>query len=165
MSKRGYALDMKQTGFGLIELGHHAIAVHANPITDNLYLVLNEIDEPSNNYLPVSSSVPMIGSGPVETIYHFDSEDGIGDLTYSYRKFYLLPYPVCFQFAQVKAEDYDNLLLNIYADGLLIFNRTVVSDEPFRLPLTDTYVEFEYEFVGTSTVRTAQFVEDIRELL
>jgi hypothetical protein len=165
MSKRGYALDMKGTGFGLIELGHHAIAVHVNPITDNLYTVLDEVDEPSNAYLPISSTVPGFGSGPVETIYHFDSEDGDGDLVYSYRKFYLLPYPVAFQFCQIKAEDYDNLLLNLYKDGALFFSRTITSQDPFRLPLSDTYVEFEYEIVGTSTVRSMQFVEDIRELV
>lgn len=164
MSKRGYALDMKQTGFGLIELGHHAVAVHADPLTDNLYVVLDEIDEPSNAYLPISSSVPVIQSGPIETIYSFDSETGDGDLTYSYRKFYLLPYPVCFRFVQIKAEDYTNLLANFYADGDLLFSTSVVSKEPFGLPFTDTYTEFEIELVGTSTVRSIQVVEDIREL-
>lgn len=165
MSKRGYALDMKQTGFGLIELGHHAVAVHADPLTDNLYVVLDEIDEPSNAYLPVSSSVPTIQSGPVETIYSFDSETGDGGLTYSFRKFYLLPYPVCFRFVQIKAEDYDNLLANFYADGVLFFSRVVTAINPFSLPFTDTYVEFEIELIGTSTVRSVQVVEDIRELV
>jgi hypothetical protein len=383
---KSYALDMKQTGFGLIELGYHAIAVHANPLTDRLYLVLDALDEPFDAYLPVSSTAPVIreqtansniqllvafdeasdpfkdssqnafvpvvvgswtqGAGvinsnnasssawsityganspaliydntvgftvearatcntnpglggdglyaafydfgtsadlrleltppglgtdwqwrvtlqgsptfygphfafhtfshiavvvppgvnptariyidgalittvaltspsadptnapfsvqrqsqPVATglsvdyarltrgevytadftpptdsdivptghnvIYEFDAESGDGDLVQRYKgKLNLLPDPRAFLYCQVKAEDYDNLLMNLYADGVLFLSEVITSQEPFTLPLDDSYQSFEFEFVGTSRVRTAQFVEDIRELV
>ena len=33
--------------------------MHADPVTDNLYLVLDENDEPSTPYLPGTSTAPI----------------------------------------------------------------------------------------------------------
>jgi len=108
---------------------------------------------------------PELGAAGFKTIYEFDSEFGDGDLTQRWKgKFNLLAYPATFEFCQVKAQDYTNLLINFYADGVLIKTHVVTSVRPFRLPLTDRYETFEIEVVGTSRVRTIQVAEDIREL-
>lgn len=166
MSTGGYALDMKQTGFGLIELGHHAVAVHADPLTDKLYLVLNGNDEPGHTYLPLSSTAVLPDE---QTIYQFDALDdessgGTAPMVYLWRKFYLLRRSACFLYCEVEAEDYANLLINFYADDELIFTQVVVSDEPFTLPLQDEYRSFEIEIIGTSRVQNVKAAEDIREL-
>jgi len=161
----GRALDMKETGFGLITLSYHASAVHSDPLTDNLYLVLTEDEEPTGPSGTLLGSTAPLLSAPYVTIYQFDADEDVTPMTYRHRgKLNLLSRPAAFVYCQVKADDYDNLVLNLYADGVLFFSDAVLDSEPFTLPLTDEYVEFEYEFVGTSRVRTAQFVEDIREL-
>lgn len=165
MSKRGYALDMKPNGFGVIELGHHATARYADPLTDKLYLVLDaDMQEPSDPYLPISSTAPVPAS-PYVNIYEFDSPNAYGDLVYRYKgKLNILPNERAFAYCQVRAADYDNLILNIYADDELLVTRTVTSREPFTLPMTDMFNHYEIELIGTSSVRSVQIVEDIREL-
>lgn len=57
-TRQGRALDMKPNGFGLIELSYHAAASYADPLTDQLYLVLDLLDEPTSPYLPLPSAAP-----------------------------------------------------------------------------------------------------------
>jgi hypothetical protein len=162
--EKGHALDMKPTGFGLVELGHHAIAAHADPLTDNLYLVLDANEEPFEAYLPLLSSAPETVTGL--QIYEFDSSEAaeVTPLVYLWRKFYLLRRSAAFVYCQVEAGDFTNLLLNFYANGELLFTQVVASDEPFTLPLQDEYRNFEIEIVGTSRVQNVKVAEDIREL-
>lgn len=158
----GYMLDMKPTGFGLVALGYHAKAAYADPLTDQLYLVLSEIDEPAEPYLPIPSSAPTVST---TEIYEFDSPNAYGDMTYRYRgRLNLLPRPGAFTYCKVKADDYLNLLLNVYGDGVLIFSVQVTSKEEFTLPMLDEYESCEIELVGTSRVRSYQLVESIEEI-
>jgi hypothetical protein len=159
--KAGYALDMKSDGFGLVSLSYHATAAHAPPKTDTLQLVLDELDEPATAYLPLPSTSPTPDG---TTIYTFDSPEGDGQMVYQWRgKLNLLPYPASFSYCQVRALDYDNLVLRLFGDGLLLFETVITSSEVFTLPSDDVYETFEIELIGTSTVRTVQVAEDVQE--
>lgn len=162
---KGYALDMKPTGFGLIELGYHARAVHANPLTDQLYLVLDEVDEPVEPYLPLASTAPsMSASGPIATVYAFDA-DPDSDMVYQWRgKLNRLPTETAFIYCQVKANDYDNVVLKLYGDDVLLFSQVLTDKAPFTLPLSDAYETFEIELIGTSRVEAVRVAEAIEEL-
>lgn len=163
-SPRGYALDMKPNGFGLIELGYHASAAHADPLMDQLYLVLDDVDEPVDTYLPLSSTAPTIGASP--EIYAFDSPDATSDMVYQWKgKLNRLPHPLNFVYCQVKAADYDNVILNLYADEVLLFTQVLVDKEPFTLPMLDQYETFEVELVGTSRIESVRLAESIEELM
>lgn len=160
MAARGYALDMKADGFGLIQLGFHAVALHADPLTDNLYMVLDAVDEPTSVYLPEPGDEPTPSD---TTIYQFDGGESL--MTYRWRgKLFLLPRPSAPQMCQVQAEDYDNLLFRLYGDGDLYFERVITSAEEFTLPQDDEYKTIEIEFIGTSRVRRVQVAEDVMEL-
>jgi len=158
----GYALDMKPDGFGLIELSYHASACFADPLTDYLYLVLDSLTEPTDVYLPLPSTAPTDVDGL--SIYTFDSPDGDGQMVYRWLgKLNLLAHPAVFKYGQVRADDYDNLVLRLYADGVLLMEEVISDETPFTLPQDNDYTTFEIEFLGTSRVRTVQVAEDIEE--
>lgn len=159
--KAGYMLDMKADGFGVVPTAYHATAVYADPNTDNLHLVLDEDDEPTTAYLPLPSTAPVVDG---VTIYTFNAEDGDGQMVYQWRgKLNLLRHPACFKFFQVRAEDYDNLLVRFYSNGVLLMEQTVTSEEPGTMPLVNDYSRFEIEALGTSRVYSMQVAEDIDE--
>lgn len=161
MAKGGYMLDMKADGFGIVPLAFHATATHADPLTDNLYLVLDENDEPSTVYLPLPSTAPAPNG---LTIYTFNAVDGDGHMVYQWKgKLNLLRNPVAFSYCQVRAEDFANVVLRLYADGVPFFEEVITSQEPFALPLVDDYNSCEVELIGTSRIYTAQLAEDIGE--
>ncbi len=161
MTKAGYMLDMKADGFGVVPVAYHATAVFADPLTDELALALDEDDEPSTAYLPLPSTAPTVDG---LTIYIFNAEDGDGQMVYRWRgKLNLLRYPACFKFCQVRAENFDNLLIRFYTVDGMLMEQTVTSDEPFTMPLIDDYKQFEIELLGTSRVYTVQVAEDIEE--
>lgn len=160
--KGSFALDMKPDGFGLVPLSSHASAAYSDPITDELYLVLDSTTKIINALLPIPDTMPTV-SGTV--IYRFDPDDGAGLMMRRYYgKLNLLPRPAAFGFAQVKASDYTNLVLRLFGDGALYYEVVVAGKEAFTLPVNDEYESFEYELLGTSTVRSVTFAESIDEL-
>jgi hypothetical protein len=157
----GYAIDAKPDGFGVIQLAAHATAAHVDPLTDALHLVLDMLDEPASPYLLETSSAPDPNGA---TIYQFDGDDG-EQMVYRWRgKLNLLPWPACFQMLKVQADDFENLVVRLYADGDVIFEEPIASANPDTLPMLDDYSEFEIELIGTSRVRRVQVVEDVLEL-
>jgi hypothetical protein len=66
--------------------------------------------------------------------------------------------------ARVWAEDYDNILLRLYGDGVQVDEVVVVGDQEFTLAETDAYRKLEIEVLGTSTIRGIEIAEDVREL-
>lgn len=160
----GYALDVRQSGFGLVALSFHAKAAFADPLTDNLYLVLDAMNEPTEAALPVASTAPSLGSTPFKTIYQFDAHAS-NLLRFQYRtKLYLPPYPVTLSLAQVHAADFANLVLRVYGNGTLLLTKQITSLREFSLPALATYDSYELEIVGTSTVRSVQASEDVLDL-
>lgn len=78
-------------------------------------------------------------------------------------RLHLNPVPTSYQAAQVRAADYDDLTLRIFADGVLLFERVITSDQPFvtpPLPQRGTYIELE----GTSRAFLVELAEDMEEL-
>lgn len=160
--KGGYALDMSPSGFGLIALSFHATAGYNDPETDRLYLVLDQINEPTDPNLVLSSTAPTPDG---RTIYEFDSPTGSGHLVFRYRgKLNVLARPAAFQAAQVRANDFTNLVLNTYANGAQLTGAAITAESEFTMPTGNEYTVFEVEIVGTSSVRDNQFSESMDEL-
>lgn len=162
MAKGGFALDAKPDGFGLIELAYHATAVHADPVDDNLYLALDENDEPSAPYLPQPSTAPIPDGF---TIYQFDGDPN-SLMVYLWRgRLNLLEQPFAAQWQRVLAGDFNNLVARGYADTVMQFETVVGSDREFRSHRDRlTEVSYEQELIGTSRVRAMFSAEDISEL-
>jgi hypothetical protein len=156
MAKGGFALDPRPNGFGLISSSYHATAAFSDPLTDHLYLVMDEVDEPTDPILP-NPPVPVEGDGL--TIYQFDGDEE-GLLTYRWRgKLNLLDRPSTLHFARARALEYDNLVARVYANGVLIDTFLVTDEELVRLPGLDSYNTYELELIGTSTARSIAAAE------
>ena len=91
--------------------------------------------------------------------------DSTKQMTYRWKgKLWLLPAPDAMMFARVRAEDYNNILLRVYGDGVQVDEIVVTGEEEFTLAETDAYRKLEIEVLGTSTIREIQLAEDVREL-
>lgn len=157
----GYALDMKPNGFGLIGIACDISAVYADPITDNLYLVLTDDNEPASAYLPLPSTAPVPDG---VTIYQFDGDDASKMVTLWRGKLNLLPRPATPQVCQVRCEDYENIMVRGYGDGALHFEQVLTGEMEFTLPTLDEFTTYEIELLGTSRVRTVDVAETVEEL-
>lgn len=158
----GYAIDMKPTGFGIVELPFHATAAFADPVSGDLYVVLDQNDEPDDPSLPVRAAPPAYVNGT--TLFRFEGSTAL--MTFRWRsKLWIQERPTTFLMCKVVAEDYDNLLLRFYGDGIEFHEVAVSSEEVFTLPMVDAYRHFEVEVLGTSTVRTIQVAEDVLEII
>ncbi len=161
MASGSYALDPKPNGFGLIELSHHATAVFVDPEADALYVVMDANTEPTDVLLPVASTA-VTPDGV--TIFEFNATTGNGDMVYSWKgKLNLLPYAMALRIGRVRAAAYDNLLVAHYGDGVLLKQRVVSDGDTFTVPARKSYDTYEIELVGTSRVREAVLVDDMRE--
>jgi len=127
-------------------------------------------------------------SGSTTTNWH----KGSGKLSYAWRsKVEILPRPISYSFAQVIADDYTSLTLEIYsksglaldagkiaklstiyvpkgftvaADGTLKSTHVVTSGEPFRLPAGLLSERWEIRISGTSTVTAVYLATSVEEL-
>ena len=167
--KSGFALDMKSSGFGLVPLAHHATAVYADPMTDNLYLVLDAVDEPDDGLLPVPPAPPEPDG---LTVYQFNGDPDVL-MTYRWKsKLYVLPAPASFLVVQVKGGGFANTVFRAYKQvqtagvwaDVMLRELVVTSDEPFRLPMATDYSRFWWEVISTDDIQTVQVAQDIEEL-
>lgn len=161
-SQRGcYAIDMKPTGFGVVQMAFHATAAHVDPIEDKMYLVLDANDEPDDPSLPVRANPPAVDG---ETIFEFEG-DPANRMTYRYRsKLWQLEHPAWFSVAQVDAEDFDNLLVRVYGDGVQVDEFAITDATEFTLTETDAYRQVEFELLGTSPCQVVQVAEGVDEI-
>lgn len=158
----GYALDMKPDGFGLIKLGLHACALANDLERDALVMVLDAYEEPESSLLPPPSGVVFDTDG--QTMYEWNG--GTEDMRYLWSgKLWLNPEPKTWPWVRVRAADYDDLAIEFYADGVLLYQRIVTSSAAFRLPERGTYDEIYWCAIGTSRVRTVEIADDIAELV
>jgi hypothetical protein len=166
--KGGYALDMKSTGFGLVELGYHATAAYAEPLTDDLYLVLDDVNQPTADGLPVPSD-PPVPTGV--TIFKFNA--AADAMPYRWRsKLYVLPKPGAFLWVQIKAAALSNTIFRLYRQNMSAGSwsdtlvREVVpnANEPFNLPMAADYDRCWWEIIGTDYIQSVQIAEDVEEL-
>lgn len=169
IGRGGYALDMKSSGFGLVPLAYHATAAYADPLSDNLYLVLDESTEPEDDLLPLPSTAPTPNG---VTVFQFDG-DSASSMVYRWRsKLYVLGRPATFMRAQVKAESFTNTVIRFYKQTLtagvwssvLVRELAVTSEDPIALPAGTDYTRFWWEVLSTDPIQGVQVVEDIAEL-
>lgn len=64
----------------------------------------------------------------------------------------------------VIADDYQDLTLNVYADGQLFYTKAVTSRRPFRLPNCSNRYDWQFEVIATSVVREICLAESMLEL-
>lgn len=160
--KKAYALDMKPTGFGLIELSLHACAVATDFERDALIMVLDEYEEPSTELLPPESGIAVTADGA--TLYEWDA--GTDLMRYSWTgKLWLVPFPGAFAWVRVRAADYVELQIEFSVDGVPFYTRLVTSDLAFRIPVRSTYNIIDWRVIGISTVRTVELADDVSELV
>lgn len=156
----GYVLDTAADGFGLVKLGHHASAVHVDPIDDALYLVLDEMAEPTDPSLPVLPTFTPSDN----TVYEFDADEA-ADLTYRWKgRLNLMPHPSTMHFAKVEAGDFANILARVRRDGAQIDERAIANANSYRIEGKQPGNAYELELLGTSTVRTMQAAQTVEEL-
>jgi hypothetical protein len=157
-----YAIDMKATGFGVVPMSFHASAAYVDPVGDTMFLVLDYDSEPDDPSLPVPPTTPPYIEGT--HVYEFEGSD-TDLMTYRWRsKLWMLEHPATMLIAQVRAEDYDNLLFRVYGDGVQIDEMVITEETEFTLTAVDEYATLEFEVLGTSTVRVLQAAEDVSEL-
>jgi hypothetical protein len=131
---------------------------------DELYAVTGTALNGISDFTPPTSEWTTNANG-ASTIYEFDADEAT-PLPRTWRgKLNLLPRPAAFSVCQVEAEDYDDILLRFYGDGVLFFETAVTSAEVFTLPMSNEYDRFEVEIYGTSRVYTIQVAEDVSELI
>jgi hypothetical protein len=158
-----YAVDLRPNGFGIVRMAFHASAAYVDPITDTMYMTLDQDTEPYDDLLPAPPQVPVYLDG--RAIYAFEGDDDLL-MTYSWKtKLWLEPYPAFHSIAQVRAESYDNTVVRIYGDGLLLDSLLISGPTEFTLtPPDEAYETFEMEIIGTDTVRVLQAADDVTEL-
>jgi len=158
-----YAIDLRPNGFGVVEMAFHASAAYVDPITDTMYLVLDEDNEPDTAALPIPPQLPVYIDS--KTIYQFEGSD-TDLMVYRWRtKLWLEPYPMFHSIAQVRAETYFNLVARFYGDGMLLDEIVIDGEVEFTLTAPDAaYNTFEMELIGTDTVRVFQAADNVLEL-
>jgi hypothetical protein len=156
----GYVLDTKPDGAGLVRLSHFATAVHVDPLTDAMFVLLGVNSEPTDASLPLASTAVAAST---TVIYQWDAH-ATNKIVYRWKgKLNLMPYETTLHFGRLKAEDYTNVLARVYGDGAEIFEKVGVSEIVYRVPGTRTYSKYEQELMGTSRVRTYQLAQDPME--
>lgn len=159
-TKAGFVIDVRQAGFGKISLAFHATAVYTDPLTDILYLVLDENEEPSDPLGEVPVDVPA----PGDIVYSVDTDEE-NKLAYSYTtKLWETGSPTNFQYCRVRARDYANIVVKFYVDGVNVYSKRILNNQPFTLPAVAAENTFQMKLIGTSTITQIDAAEQVDEL-
>jgi len=135
----GFILDARNGGFGLVFTDIWAQAAYSDPLTDRLLLVMG-------------NQVWQWEGGSTRRPYRWRS------------RLFQLPRPTAFACAQVRAADYEDLQLTLYADGAPWLTRAVTSATEFVLPDRLAQASLEIELAGTSRVQSVEVAEEMEEL-
>lgn len=119
--------------------GVHATGGYHHIESDNLYLLINDI-------------VKQWGGSTSQLTYTWKS------------KKFVTPKPVNMAAAQVTADDYNDVTMKVYADGVLKHTESVTDDSIFKLPSGYLSKHWEIELTGKSRVTEAFIAESVREL-
>lgn len=140
VTQGGFIFDpLGKDGFGWVWLDIVATALYSDSLTDTLY---------------------MVEDGDV-----VDWEGGAGLIAYTWRsRLWQLPHPVSFSCAQVKAVDYNDLTLKVYAGGDEILSKAITNSTEFNLPSVSAAEEWEIQLSGSSRVQSVELAEDMAEL-
>lgn len=109
---------------------------------------------------PVARSLYMVESGAVR---QWDA-DRANPLQYTWRsKEFVSPHAVGINWGRVLADDYDNVVIDFYVDGVFRHGQTVTNNKPFPLPQGAKGRVFQFEVRGTSPVTKVNFASNPRE--
>lgn len=164
-TKEGMLIEAKEQGFGKVTLAFHATAMHVDPVTDKLYLVLDANNPPTTHGTPGTNQVNPDGA----TIYAWDSyEGGSPSLTpllpyYWKGMLHQLPRETSLRVAAIDALDFDDLTFVFIADELTRHTEQVTDAREFLLPPFDA-LNVEFALSGTSRVTSLDVAEDVDEL-
>jgi len=104
-----------------------------------------------------------IGSFPYARIFRWNA--GATLMDYAWRgKLWMAPHPMAMHWACVRAEDYSSIVISFYADGVLLMQKSVLSDAAFRLPVRNEYDEIDWVATGTSRVWSVEIADQLNEL-
>lgn len=154
--KRGIMLGLGEDGFGVVTLAFHARAIHVDPLTDRMYLVLDANDP------PVFDTGTAAPNPTGAMIYEYDAASA-GPLPYRWRSKLFMVRGDIPRYAKVRASSYEDLQLNLYADGALYDSITVLADAPFPLarpPEGCAGDTWQCELIGKDAVQAALFGYD-----
>lgn len=154
----GYLLDLRQTGGGLVQLGMHASAVCNDLVDDSLLMVLDQYEEPETDLLPPQSGVI---SPDARTVYEWAAAQQAMRALWKGKLWQFAP--KAWRWMRVLADSFDELQANVYADGVLLYQRLITSNAAFRLPLRQDYRRLEVELVGTDTVQSVEVADSVEE--
>lgn len=71
--------------------------------------------------------------------------------------------PVAFKIGRVLAESYINAIFKLYANGVLVFTKTVTSDKPFRLERLEEKRYWEVEVISSDTIHSISIAQNEEE--
>jgi hypothetical protein len=125
----GFVFDPQYNVFTTLD--YYATAAYLDVITDNMYV-----------------GVQIAGTNYVK---QWDA--GATNMSYTWKsKPFYNPFPMNLGVAQVLADDYTNLNLEIFADGVSKYSAAVLNDDAFHLPAGFRAHKYELQLTGTSGV-------------
>lgn len=139
-TKGGFIIDSQENGFGVTWLDFHATAAYSNPLTDQLYLVID-------------GELKIWNSDSEDLPYIFESGEN------------LVPYPTSFGAAYVDTLDVTgggNTFTLIY-DRADVYTLEPITTEEFVLPDTLCTRAVAYRIEGTARIRRHADIADTME--
>lgn len=125
----GFTFDPINMVFATLDT--YATAAFRDVLTDNMYFVTQ--------------------ANTVSTLQQWDA--GATPMSYTWRsKTFYNPHPLNLGVVQVLADDYDNLNIEILADGVSKYSGAVLNDDAFHIPAGYRAHRYEFILTGTSKV-------------
>jgi hypothetical protein len=149
---QGFYLDLAESNAGKISLGWHTSVRYQDPLSDILWLILDELPTGS-----VFADYSLVG-------FDLDPTTAV-PVTWKSKRYYV-DHPTCFRMARVSAPAFTNTVLTLFSDGAQYASVTVSSEVEFAIPPPPngtTNLYFEFELQGTDPINRVQIVEDAAE--
>jgi hypothetical protein len=137
----GFIFDPAQGDAGLVFIDVYATAGRYDPLSDLLHLMVGDYVE------------------------QWDSNT-LNNLTYLWKsKKFDSVESVAFSCGEVLADDYNDITLRVYANGVQVHEESVASQEPFRISDYEPGRRHEIEIEGASSVKRIVLAEAFEELV
>ncbi len=152
----GYALDTRATGNGMTALSMHASAAAVDIKQDALYMVLDSYTDAAGEF---DSGITADGL----TLYQWNASTDL--LPYEWNsKLWLLPHPMALQWCRVRASEYTDIVISFFADGSLLYTKTVTDNKAFRIRVRQDYSKLTFMLEGSSEIYSVEISDDVNEL-
>jgi hypothetical protein len=132
----GFIFDPISMGFSTLDT--YATEAWRDVLTDSMYLITQ--------------------SNGVSSLNQWDAGSSLMSYTWKSKPFYN-PHPMNLGVAQILADDYNNLNIQVFADGVSKYQTAVVNDDAFHLPAGFRAHRYEFQLTGTSAVNKAYLAD------